>query len=155
MIDADISMFKSPEEIRQQINLGPENERVVMQLKYKGRTAWLRTFSDPVFWPDQTNMSSAFRRLLDPSMPLIVYMTGELERSSLKSGEREYFFHSASRMGRTSLVNTGFDVDTVNLMQQEIPAGITALVLADPKIELSPVVMNKLKHYINQEAICW
>lgn len=150
MIDADISMFKSPEEIRQQINLGPENERVVMQLKYKGRTAWLRTFSDPVFWPDQTNMSSAFRRLLDPSMPLIVYMTGELERSSLKSGEREYFFHSASRMGRTSLVNTGFDVDTVNLMQQEIPAGITALVLADPKIELSPVVMNKLKHYINQ-----
>jgi ABC-2 type transport system permease protein len=150
LIDADLDMFRSPEEIRQHIQLGPEKVRLVMQLKYKGRTAWLRTFNDPMFWPDEVNMTSAFRRLLDPSMPLISYITGNLERSSLKSGEREYFLHSAARISRGSLVNTGFDVDTVNLDLQEIPSATTALVLADPKTTLSLTVMNKLSNYISQ-----
>lgn len=150
MIDADLSMFRSPEHIRQHIQLGPEGNRVVMQLKYKGRTAWLRTFDDPVFWPDETNMTSALRRLLDPSMPLIAYSTGNLERSALKAGEREYFFHSAARQARGALVNIGFDIDTVNLNQQEIPTGVSALVLADPKTALSAAAMSKLRNYIGK-----
>ncbi|MBO9632982.1 MAG: Gldg family protein [Chitinophagaceae bacterium] len=150
LIDADPSMFRSPEKVRQQVDLGYEFERLVMQLKYKGKTAWLRTFDDPQFWPDQKNMSAALRRLLDPAMPQITYVTGELERSVIKAGEREYRYHSAEREGRGTLVNIGFDVDTVDLRKNEVPPATTVLVLADPKMDLSPVVLGKLKDFVNQ-----
>lgn len=147
-LDADISMFRSPEEVARETKLGPESRQLVMQLKYKGRTAWLRTFNDPVFWPDETNMTAALKRVLEPSGPLVSYVTGELERSIVKTGEREYQGHSSAREVRNSLLNTGFDVDTVNLMTQDIPASTTALVLADPKMELRAPVLQKIQHYI-------
>jgi ABC-2 type transport system permease protein len=49
-----------------------------------------------------------------------------------------------------ALINLGFDVDTLNLTTQDIPADISVLVLADPKRELSPVVQRKLRNYIDQ-----
>jgi ABC-2 type transport system permease protein len=49
-----------------------------------------------------------------------------------------------------ALINLGFDVDTLDLATQEIPPDIAVLVLADPKRELSPVVLSKLRNYIDQ-----
>ncbi|MBN9381937.1 MAG: Gldg family protein [Chitinophagaceae bacterium] len=149
-IDASLSMFRSPEEMRRIIDLQPEGCRLVMQLKYRGRTTFLRTYDDPVFWPDITNVATAFRRLQDPQkIPRICFVSGELERSIYKTGGREYSFHTAAKTGRGALVNIGFDVDTINLATQDIPSGVTALVLADPKTDLSPAVQHKLKSYID------
>lgn len=147
LIDANLSMFKSPDEMRRMINLKPEAYRLVMQLKYQGRTAFVRTFEDSQFWPDERNMIAALKRVLGTDMPHIGFVTGGLERSIIKTGEREYAFHAAHKGTRASLVNIGFDIDTINLTMQEIPHDLTALVLADPKVDLSPVVMEKLKNY--------
>jgi ABC-2 type transport system permease protein len=75
-------------------------------------------------------------------MPKLTFVSGNLERSIYKRGEREY-----SRL--RNLVNLGFDLDTVNLVTQDIDTATTVLVLADPKIDLNPVVLGKLRHYLN------
>jgi gliding motility-associated transport system permease protein/gliding motility-associatede transport system auxiliary component len=145
-IDADLSMFKTPEQMYKTIDLRPEGYRVVMQLKYRGHTEFLRTFDDPFFWPDEVNVNAVLKRLLTRP-PRIGYITGDLERSIYKGGEREYSFHA---WGRGGLTNIGFDVDTLNLSTQNIPPDITAIVLADPKIDLSPSIQDKLKDYLNR-----
>ncbi|MBZ4189384.1 Gldg family protein [Niabella beijingensis] len=150
LFDYDLSFFRSPEKMRRVVDLRPEGFRLVMQLKYKGRTEFLRTFNDPFFWPDLTNVSAAFKRLLEPEkIPKVYFVSGQLERSIYKKGEREYALHTASRLGRAALVNIGYDVDTLNLTTQDIPDTITLLALADPKIALSTFTQEKLKQYIS------
>lgn len=148
-LDFDLSFFKSPGEMHKITGLQSENTRLVMRLKYQGRTEWLRTFPDPVFWPDLNNVSAAFKRLVYPSsIPKVYFVTNELERSIFKTGDREYALHTASKTSRGALINTGYNVDTLNLAIQDIPPGAWTLVLADPKTELSPVVQNKLNDYV-------
>ncbi|MCH5687347.1 hypothetical protein LWM68_25645 [Niabella sp. W65] len=59
-------------------------------------------------------------------MPQIGFVTGQLERSVLKTGEREYSWLN-------SLYALGFDGDTLNLATREVPADMTMLLLADPR----------------------
>ncbi|HWV65366.1 Gldg family protein [Chitinophaga sp.] len=146
--NVDISLFKTPEEIRKIADLEPENLRTVMQLKYKDRSVFVRTFNDNQFWPEEMHMAAAFKRLLQAKLPKVYFMTGDLERNIYKGGEREFELHSTSKLSRYSLVNLGFDADTISLDTQDIPADITALVLADPKTELGAVSINKLNQYI-------
>lgn len=151
LVDAKLNMFTSPEEMRKKIDLNPEDYGLVMQLKYQGRTTFLRTYDyDPNLWPDEMNMIAAFKRVLGTDMPHVGFVTGGLERSTIKTGEREYALHSAHKGNRAALVNIGFDVDTFNLTTQDIPDTLNALILADPKVELSPEAMNKLKNYIDK-----
>jgi ABC-2 type transport system permease protein len=146
--ETKMSLFKSPAQIRRIVNLDDENQRSVMQLKYKGRSVFLRTFNDVNFWPDEMHIAAAFKRLEHAKLPKIYYLTGNLERSIHKSGEREFKDHSIEKLSRYSLVNLGFDADTLLLDTQDIPADATALVLADPKTELSETTTNKIKQYI-------
>jgi ABC-2 type transport system permease protein len=147
-MDLDVSKFKTPAEMRKLIDLQPEGYRLVMQLKYRGRTTFLRTFEDGAVWPDEQNVNAAFKYLLGADMPKILFVSGELERNIYKTGEREYAVHTSLKVVRRALVNVGFEVDTINLATQNIPQNITALVLADPKMDLSPAVYDKLKNYI-------
>lgn len=148
-MDLDIGMFKKPEEMKRLIDLRPEEYRLVMQLKYKGRTEFVRTYLDGIIWPDEQNINAAIKRLLNADAPKVLFVTGELERNIFKTGEREYAVHTSMKLARPALVNVGFNVDTINLETQEIPAGISSLVLADPKMDLSPVVMNRLRNYVD------
>jgi ABC-2 type transport system permease protein len=147
--DVSFSRFLSPAEIKKTINLLPERYRLVMQLKYKGRTTFLRTFDDNLFWPAEQQVAAAIKRLENASLPQILFVTGDLERSISKKGEREYRTHSTAKENRFSLMNLGFDVDTIALNKANIPANITALVLADPKTGLSDTALVKIKQYIN------
>lgn len=149
-MDADISKFRSGEEVHKTVDLQPENYRLVMQLKYKGQSAFLRTFDDNKFWPDEQQVNAAFRKLIDGRLPKVRYLTGDLERDIDKSGEREFQYHSANKNNRYSLINNGFDIDTLSLDYQDIPADVRILVLADPKSALSAAAMDKLHRYIDQ-----
>lgn len=148
-LDVNLSMFKKPAEMRRQIDLKPEGYRLIMQLKYKGRTAYLRAYEDGIIWPDEQNMNAALKRLLHADMPKVLFVSGQLERNIYKMGEREYAIQATDKLGRRALVNIGFDVDTINLSTQDVPSGIAALVLADPKMDLGTVVMDKLRNYID------
>jgi ABC-2 type transport system permease protein len=94
-------------------------------------------------------MNAAFKRLLHASLPKVAFVTGGYERNIYKTGERELYSHTLAKQARAALINIGFMADTVNLSTQEIPSNITTLVLADPKMDLTPVEIGKLKKYIS------
>ncbi|WP_127124953.1 Gldg family protein [Pseudoflavitalea rhizosphaerae] len=150
MSKVDSALFKSQDEIQQQIDLEPEDYQVIMQFKYKERTTLVRLYYDNAGpWPDQQNMNAAFSRLLQDPIPQVYFATGELERNIYKEGEREYFTHVLDKMNRGALINIGFDADSLNLATQHIPDSTSLLVMADPKMELSPTVLKKLQNYID------
>ena len=151
MYQTDVSLFMGPEEIRKQIDPYEENLGLFMTVKYKGRTVHLRTFNDSDFWPDEPQVAAAFKRLLEGGAPTIYFLTGDLERNIYKTGEREYSLQSTEKTyNRKSLVNLSFDVDTVSLEQRDLPADAAALVIADPKTDLSPVSLERIRHYIDR-----
>ncbi|HEY0273988.1 MAG TPA: DUF4350 domain-containing protein, partial [Chitinophaga sp.] len=51
---------------------------------------------------------------------------------------------------RYSLLNQGFDTDTLRLDSQDIPAHLTALIIADPRKELSDRALARLRKYIDE-----
>ncbi|WP_127132308.1 ABC transporter permease subunit [Pseudoflavitalea rhizosphaerae] len=150
----DSSMFMGPEEIRKIIDLSDENNKMIMELRYKNRKTFLRTSftagTSGGIWPGEMLVNAAFKRLTGEPVPKIYFLSGELERSIYKKGEREYDTHTANRNSSDALVNLGFDADTLNLQTQPIPGNATTLVLADPRMELSPAAQQKLEHYIGE-----
>jgi ABC-2 type transport system permease protein len=148
--DLNLSDFETPEQIQKEIDLKPELNRFVMKLTYKGKSTFLRVFNDQAIWPGEAEVSAAFKRLLQAKMPEIAFVTGDGERRTGKKGDREYKTLTAEKTFRHSLINQGFDVDTLSLGTQAIPDNITTLVLADPQNELSAVAIQKIKAYINK-----
>jgi ABC-2 type transport system permease protein len=148
--DLNLSDFETPEQIQKEIDLKPELNRFVMKLTYKGKSTFLRVFNDQAIWPGEAEVSAAFKRLLQAKMPEIAFVTGDGERRTGKKGDREYKTLTAEKTFRHSLINQGFDVDTLSLGTQDIQDNITTLVLADPQNELSAVAIQKIKAYINK-----
>jgi ABC-2 type transport system permease protein len=146
--DLSMDLFKTPEQIKKEIDLKPELNRYVMKLTYKGRSTFLRVFNDQVVWPMEAEVSAAFKRLLQAKMPKIAFVTGNGERKTGKKGDREYKTVTSDKTFRFALINQGFDVDTLSLGTQDIPDNIEALVLADPQSELSATATEKIKAYI-------
>lgn len=142
-----IDHFMTPQEIRKVIDLQPEANRYVMQLKYKGKSTFLRLFYDNERYPSETEIGAAFKRLM-MKLPKIVFVQGEFERSKDKLGDKDYGMLVNQKVNRRSLVNQGFDTDTISLQNQDIPADIAALVIADPRVSFSPLELAKIQQYI-------
>ncbi|QEC41267.1 ABC transporter permease subunit [Pseudobacter ginsenosidimutans] len=143
-------LFMKPDEIRKIIDLSPEGKRLVMKLDYKGKSTFIRTYDDPRVWPDEPEVAAAFKRLMLPEMPQLLYSTGHYERSVVKMGEREYGSQTIAKGSRISLVNNGFDIDTIAIDQKDIPNNTATLVLADPKTKLSDTVQQRIASYISK-----
>jgi len=144
----DINTLMRPEEIRKIIDLRPEENRLVMQVKYKDRSTFLRVFNDMEFWPGETEVDAAFKRMT-VKLPKIVFLDGGFERSIFKTGDREYKTLTNQQSFRYALINQGFDVDTVNAADRDIPKDIAALVIGDPKTNLSPRALARIQQYID------
>ncbi|MFY0254542.1 Gldg family protein [Chitinophaga sp. 30R24] len=149
-VNLKMSTIKTPEEIHRTIDLKPEMNRFVMLLKYKGNTTYLRVFDDMMMLPGETEVSAAFKRLLQAKLPKIAYLNGHLERSVYKAGDREYQGLTNIKSSRFSLINQGFDVDSLSLDTQDIPADVSTLVIADPKTNLQEATLLKVRKYIDQ-----
>ncbi|MDR6783512.1 ABC-2 type transport system permease protein [Pedobacter africanus] len=148
--DVDSAMFMPPEEVSKMIDPKAENGRLFLQMKYKGRKINLRTFEDDVFWPDESQIDDALKRLIAEKAPKIYFLSGNLERSIYKTGEREYSTISTEKRNRISLINHAFDVDTLSLERHNIPEDIAALVIADPKVILGELTLAKIRQYIDK-----
>lgn len=143
----DIGMFMPPAEIRKKIDLSTENNSLVRILRYKGKSSKLRFYEGIDQFPSEKEIAAAIKRLLVP-VPKIAFISGNNERSIDKTGDRNYQMMSSMRRGRNALVNQGFDVIDLDLNTQQIPAGLTALVLADPTAVLSAEKEQKIKDYL-------
>jgi ABC-2 type transport system permease protein len=144
----DIKLFKTPAEIRKEIDLRPEQGRYVMQLRYKGRTTYLRLFDDQLVFPSETETDAALQRLQQARLPRIGFLQGDLERGIDKAGDRQYKRLTNQIEFRYSLINQGFDVETISLKDQDIPKDIAALVIADPKVAFDSATLLKIQQYI-------
>lgn len=143
-----LDRFKKPEAIRQELDLYPEKNRLVMKLDFKGKSTFLRTFDDMQFWPSETEVTAALRRLTVP-LPVIAFLQGEEERRIDRMGDRHYKLATSEINVRAALINQGFDVVDLTLRGEEIPDGITALVIADPRADLSAEVFEKVSRYVD------
>lgn len=144
----DIRDLKTPEEIHRIVDLRPEQNRFVMQLKWKNKTTFLRVYEGSNPWPGEPEVAAALKRLQAAALPKIVFLTGDLERDINDMGDGGYRTLTNLSIFRNSLVNQGFDVDTVSLETRDVPANIAALVISDPKLALRPATMKRLKQYI-------
>ncbi|HQY04806.1 MAG TPA: Gldg family protein [Lacunisphaera sp.] len=130
-----LDRFLTPEQIRRQIDLGPEENRVVRQLAFGGRTSYLRMFDDQVVYPMESEITAAFKRLV-VTPPRVAFLTGHGERRLDRAADEDYQSTTKKLPYRYSLVNQGFDVGTLELKGQAVPADVTVLVIANPKQEL-------------------
>lgn len=146
-LEVDTADFLTPEAIRKQVNLSGEDGRLVIQLKYKGKTTFLRTFLDGGFWAKEAETAAALKRLL-VTPPKIVFVTDGYQRSVSKIGDRDYQQFFNIKTFRPALINHGFDIDSLSIENAEIPADIATLVIADPKVKFSPNALAKLQKYI-------
>jgi ABC-2 type transport system permease protein len=120
-----------------------------MQLNFKGKSTFLRTFDDLQLWPSETETTAALYRLNLP-LPRIAFLQGEEERSIDKTGDRHYKLATSEVNVRAALINQGFDVESLTLTSEEIPKGLTAIVIADPRAKFEPAVLAKIERYIEQ-----
>ena len=144
----DSSLLKPLEQMPNKAELASENYTLYIKLKYQDRSAILRPAFSRTRWPNQQTVNAAICRLLNIPIPKVYFLTGQLERSIYKRGEREFFAHAISKENRQSLINLGFDSDSLNLSQSEIPASASILVVADPRMVFPDTVLTKLQQYI-------
>jgi len=146
--DLDPALFLSPEEIRRQIDLTAEGNRMIYLLEREnGRKSFLRFYDGLDIRPRETEITAALKRLVDDA-PKIVFTTGHGERS-LYWNDKGGMYSLIQRNGRNALVNQGFDVDTLNLTgRTAIPGDIDMLVIAAPEEKFSPREQELLDSYI-------
>ncbi|OOQ56723.1 Gldg family protein [Mucilaginibacter pedocola] len=147
-VDGD--RFISPKEIAKQIDLNPEGNLLVRKLEYKGKSTFLRFYmgeNDP--YASEAEMDAALKRFLT-AVPKVVFITGNNERSTDSRGDRDYQQISMLKTRRKALVNQGFDVDTININSQNIPADADVVVIGDPTLPYSADAQQKIAAYINK-----
>jgi len=156
----DFRTILSPAQVKKRVNLGPENYHLIRQLQYGDRWTFLRFFDDMMQYASEQEITAALERLVDPAgVPRIGFLTGSGERSSFKAGDADYKTVTNEHGFRYSLINQGFDVDTVSLAGAAAGAGAVgaaagldtgwaALVVADPKVGFSAAGVDSLRRYV-------
>jgi len=143
----DLDMFMSPKQIRKIIDLTPENNSVVRVLRYNGKSSFLRFYDRVDQFPSETEIAAAIKRLV-ADVPKIAFVSGHHERSMGRTGDRNYQMMSTMRRNRKALINQGFDVLELDLKKQDIPAGLAALIIADPSIAIESNEQAKIARYL-------
>ena len=135
-----------PEEIRRIIDLSGEKNHVVKQMVTEdGRRTWLRLYDDMMKYPGEQEITTALNRLENGALT-VGFLTGHGERSIIRDEDGDYSGFSSDADSRSALVNTGFDVMTVNA-DSTIDADI--LVAADPEKPLTEAETANLMSYVN------
>jgi ABC-2 type transport system permease protein len=146
----DFKKLLGPAEIRKIVDLAPEQNRIVRQLEYGNRKTFLRYYEDIMTYPSEQEITAAIKRLMEPEkIPVIRFVTGHQERSAFRSGDADLRKAASELTFRYSLINQGFDIDTIDLANGAIPAKTSALVLADPKTAIPANELQKIKEYID------
>ncbi len=143
------SIFKNPDEMRSIIDLSDEEFNLIMQVEYKGKKAFLRTYRDSEVWPNEEHFSGTIKRLARVGETKVAFTTGHFERSPYANAQRDYAYWLNMKSSRAALINKGMDVDTISLIDQNIPSDVEVLVVADPRAPLDEVESAKIIKYLN------
>lgn len=148
-IDLNIRDFISPAAIEKMTDLRPEGFLQVRKLEYNGKSTFLRFYSNDEFgaYPMEREWVAALKRLTIGG-PRIVFLSGNNEADIAGKSDRGYADLLANRSRRVSMINQGFDIDTVDLNRQDLPAHTDILVMADPTVAFGDAALGRLKQYI-------
>ena len=150
MFNVPFSIVKTPKEINKIADLAPEGYQLVMQLKYKGQTAFLRTYNpkDRRYLPDEIHVAAAMNTIVRKKAVKGVLIEGHLERRI--SGSERDMNHLTDRGSDWSLKNLGFEFSSCAVDSTEIPKDADILVLADPRVAITPVAISRIEQYIQR-----
>ncbi len=150
MYKTDLSIYKKPAEIRRIIDLEQEVKGLLMEVEYKGKKTFLRTYPDPIVFPNEKHVSGSLLRLINDTTPTFKFLTGHYERSPLKMGEREYGNHAINKLSRNALINMGLNFDTIPSISAGAFKPEDVLVISDPKTVLDKNIIDSVKQYIDR-----
>lgn len=141
--------IKRYEEISDKVDLSGENFRYVHMLEdANGQRTFLRIFDDMQVHPSEAEITAAFKRMV-MDLPKVGFVSGHGERESGSNQERGYNMIIQEKTFRHSLVNQGFEFDSVSLAK-EIPADIRILIIAEPRTSYTPEELQQLNKYIDK-----
>ena len=144
----DFESLLTPEEIKKEINLVPEENLFVRTVEYKGRSTNMRMFYDMLTYPKEAEISAAIKRLLQEP-PVVGVLSGNDERRIDRTGDKDYKDITNTLTSRGALINQGFDVIEVAIDEvEQIPMDLTALVIADPYGTYNEKQLAKIDSYI-------
>lgn len=144
----DFEDLLTPEEMKEQIDLIPEKNRLVRMVEHDGKTTPLRMFDDMLAYPKEAEISAAFKRMVEEP-GLVGVLTGNGERGTQTMEDGSYKIITKGVNVRGSLLNQGFDVVDVSLDEvEEISTDLDVLVLADPKRPYSEEQIQKILDFI-------
>lgn len=129
----DFDMFLDPEQIKNKIDLSPENNRYTSYFsRDNGQMSIMRYYWDSGSrMPGEMDVSTAMRRFLQPDVKVGFLSTG---RPIDNVSQFDYYMFANMKAHRHSLINVGFQPEVVTLAGgQKIPGNIDILVVADLK----------------------
>lgn len=145
----DFKKLLTPAQIKQRINLVPEENRFVRILSIGDKSTPLRMFDDIIAYPKEGEISAAIKRILTKPAKA-GFLTGHDERSTDKFGDKDYKAITKGLGTRASLINQGFDVldihpDSLEDNQHDL----VVLIISDPKGAYTNSQIEKIENYIS------
>lgn len=146
----DFEDLWTPEKIRKEKNLIEEDNRLVRFIHMGDKSTPLRMFDDIFQYPGESEISAAFKRMLDgPAKIGILASNGERDVNSMEDGS--YYIITKGLNVRNSLLNQGFDIKEIKFSDSTyIPEGLDVLIIADPKKPYTRVELDAILKYIDE-----
>ena len=148
----NIKRFLTPEQIvdlEEKLDLPTEDYRFIRVIEGGpyGRTARLRMYEDQEKHPGEMEITAAMKTLY-ADLPKVGVVYGHGERDVFNIGDKGYFMFASSYVFRHALVNQGFDVDVIEITENDIPEDINILLIADPQEAYSETELQRISDYI-------
>ncbi|MBO9635651.1 MAG: GldG family protein [Chitinophagaceae bacterium] len=134
-------------DIASTIDLSAENYHMVTLIEREnGKKTFLRFFNDGLVFPEEKEISAALKRLAEP-LPVVGFVTGHNERTCNSENDRGYSLFANDKSLRSSLINNGFDFETITLMAP-VPDNIDILVIADARKPFNDTELKNYRDYL-------
>ncbi|WP_299672838.1 Gldg family protein [uncultured Polaribacter sp.] len=142
----DFKDVLSPKEIRKIVNLEPEQNQYISQFTADNKKSFVRMFEDVTHYPGPEHVVSSLKQLTTES-PLVGFITSNGSKSLSKNDSDLWNGIMQREDERRSLLNIGFDVQSVNLSTVTNLNSFDILVIASPTQEFNPSDLEKIMSY--------
>lgn len=147
--DMNLKLFQTPEQIKKKINLLPEGNTFIRELKREnGDKIFLRVFDDMQHQPGEREITAVMKRMI-MKLPVVGFVHGHGERDNNREGDRNYRRFAQDKPFRQSMVNQGFDVANITL-DEEVPEDINVIVIAEMRESMTGMQEKNLDKYIDR-----
>lgn len=146
----DFDRLLNPQEIDELIDLSGEAYQFVRIVDLEdGKKVVLRLFNDQQRHPGETEISGAFKQLVEPSIK-VGFTVGHGERDINNYGEQGFYFFSKDKRFRESIINHGFVPYELDIENNDIPEDIKVLVISGLKEDLSDAALERVNDYLEK-----